>query len=176
MTSTPVILLSKRSGLSSDRPSGTILQGGELALCFGAADPGLYFEDSAGAVRKIGPAGYGTTAPNSSPAGLAGNSVGELWTDNNGATRYLKVWTGGAWVKIDAGFADSATSAGFASTAIIASGAVLASGSIRSSTVVLSGLPTPTSFPSGALFYQIQPSGAFSAGLYVRATNTWLLT
>jgi hypothetical protein len=41
---------------------------------------------------------------------------------------------------------------------------------------VLSGLPAPTSYPSGTLFYQVQPSGAFSAGLYVRATDSWLLT
>lgn len=198
MTSTPVILLSKRSGLSSDRPSGTILQGGELALCFGAADPGLYFEDSAGAVRKIGPSSYATTAPNSTPAGLPGNSVGELWTDSSTADCYLKVWTGSTWQKISAGFADTsavatatfaiqagsaiiasgailASGALQANTAILSSGAILASGAVRGSTVVLSGLPLPTTQPSGALYYQIQPSGAFAAGMYVRATNTWLL-
>ena len=198
MTSTPVILLSKRSGLSSDRPSGTILQGGELALCFGASDPGLYFEDSAGSIRKIGPSSYATTAPNSTPAGLPGNSVGELWTDSSTADCYLKVWTGSTWKKISAGFADTAAAttalyadqAGSAivasgailasgalqaNTAILSSGAILASGSVRGSTVVLSGLPLPTTQPSGALYYQIQPSGAFAAGMYVRATNTWLL-
>jgi len=198
VTSTPVILLSKRSGLSSDRPSGTILQGGELALCFGASDPGLYFEDSAGSIRKIGPSSYATTAPNSTPAGLPGNSVGELWTDSSTADCYLKVWTGSTWKKISAGFADTAAAttalyadqAGSAivasgailasgalqaNTAILSSGAILASGSVRGSTVVLSGLPLPTTQPSGALYYQIQPSGAFAAGMYVRATNTWLL-
>jgi len=216
MTSTPVILLSKRSGLSSDRPSGTILQGGELALCFGAADPGLYFEDSAGSIRKIGPSSYATTAPNSTPAGLVGNSVGELWTDSSTADCYLKVWTGSAWKKISAGFADTAAvatatyaiqagsaiiasgailasgalqantallSSGTilasgalrANTATLASGAILASGVIQGSTVVLSGLPLPSTQPSGSLYYQVQPSGAFAAGMYVRATNTWLL-
>lgn len=216
MTSTPVILLSKRSGLSSDRPSGTILQGGELALCFGASDPGLYFEDSAGSIRKIGPSSYATTAPNSTPAGLAGNSVGELWTDSSTTDCYLKVWTGTTWKKISAGFADSSTivtatyaiqagSAVIASGAILASGAiqantailssgailasgaiqantttlssgaVLASGTVRGATVVLSGLPVPTTQPSGALYYQIQPSGLFTNGMYVRATDTWLL-
>jgi hypothetical protein len=184
--------------LSSDRPSGTILQGGELALCFGASDPGLYFEDSAGSIRKIGPSSYATTAPNSTPAGLPGNSVGELWTDSSTADCYLKVWTGSTWKKISAGFADTAAAttalyadqAGSAivasgailasgalqaNTAILSSGAILASGSVRGSTVVLSGLPLPTTQPSGALYYQIQPSGAFAAGMYVRATNTWLL-
>jgi hypothetical protein len=81
VTSTPSILLTKRSGQSSDRPSGTVVQGGELAISRGASDPGLYFEDTAGDIRKIGPSHYGTTAPNSTPAGLPGNSVGETWTD-----------------------------------------------------------------------------------------------
>lgn len=213
MTSTPVILLSKRSGLSSDRPSGTILQGGELALCFGATDPGLYFEDSAGAVRKIGPSSYAATAPNSTPAGLPGNSTGELWTDSSTTDYYLKVWTGSTWSKISAGFADTAAAATAtfaiqagsaliasgtivasgaltatlssgtilasgaitARSATLASGAILASGVIQGSTVVLSGLPSPATQPSGSLYYQVQPSGAFAAGMYVRATNTWLL-
>jgi len=214
----------KRSGQNSDRPSGTIIQGGELALNFGANDPGLYFEDSAGAVRKIGPGAYGTTAPNSSPVGLAGNSVGEQWVDATAAINYLKVWTGAAWVKISAGFADSATVANSATIAgsaqtctlasgavlasgaisaltssgciqasgavlasgaigarlasgcIQASGAVLASGAVRGSSVVLSGLPGPSTEPSGSLYYQIQSSGVFAAGLYVRVLDTWLLT
>lgn len=238
MTSTPVILLLKRSGQSSDRPQTSVVQNGELAIAVGAADPGLYFEDSAGSIRKIGPSHYGATAPNSTPVGLAGNSVGELWADSSTASYYLKVWTGGAWQKVGAGFADSATTATtattatfatqastatlasgtilasgavfantsalssgtilasgavfartaalasgailasgavFANTATLASGAVLASGAIQSSTVVLSGLPSPTTNPSGTLIYQIQSSGVFGAGLYVRATDTWLL-
>lgn len=182
MTSTPVVLLLKRSGQSSDRPSGTVVQNGELALSFGAADPGLYFEDSAGVIRKIGPNHYGTTAPNSSPVGLAGNSTGETWVDSTTTNYYLKVWNGSAWVKIGAGFADSATTATSATTAsiansaLVASGCITASGVISAATVVLSGLPDPSSYPSGALFYQVQTSGIFNAGLYVRATNTWLLT
>ena len=106
MTSTPVVLLLKRSGLSSDRPSGIVVQNGELAISTGAADPGLYFEDTAGSIRKIGPSAYGTSAPNSSPAGSTGNSVGELWTDSSAGSYYLKVWTGGAWQKVYSGFAD----------------------------------------------------------------------
>jgi hypothetical protein len=41
--------------------------------------------------------------------------------------------------------------------------------------VVLSGLPSPTANPSGTLIYQVQSSGVFAAGLYVRARDTWLL-
>lgn len=126
MTSTPVISLLKRSGNSSDRPSGTVVVNGELALSFGAADPGLYFEDSAGGIRKLGPPGYGTTAPNSTPVGLPGNSRGELWVDSNSSAYYLKVWTGSAWQKIYASFADTAGHANTANSCIIASGTIFA--------------------------------------------------
>jgi hypothetical protein len=182
MTSTPVVLLLKRSGQSSDRPSGTVVQNGELAISVGASDPGLYFEDSAGDIRKVGPPHYGTTGPNSSPVGIAGNSVGELWTDSSTSSYYLKVWTGGTWQKIGAAFADSSTtastasSAGFATsagTATLASGAVLASGVVKSADVGLSGLPSPTLVGSGSLFYQIQPSGVYPAGLYINFSSAW---
>jgi hypothetical protein len=142
MTSTPVTLLLKRSGNSSDRPSGVSVGVGEPAVCFGASDPGLYVKDSVGNIRKVGPTHYGTTAPNSSPVGLAGNSVGEQWVDSSTSSYYLRVWTGSAWQKIGALFADSSTIAGSAGSAsfatvagstIMASGAVLASGSITAS-------------------------------------------
>jgi hypothetical protein len=258
MTSTPVTILSKRSGNASDRPSGNILVNGELAINFGAADPGIYFEDSAGNVVKIGPTPYGVTAPNAVPVGLAGNSPGELWTDATGGDPYLKVWTGSAWTKVYAGFADTAafatqansciiasgaitTSATTANTALLASGAILASGAntallasgailasgantallasgailasgantallasgailasgantallasgailasgvvtsagIPSVLILLSGLPSPTSYSSGTLIYQVQSSGATPSGLFVRALNGWAFT
>ncbi len=150
MTSTPSILLLKRSGLSSDRPSGVVVQGGELAISRGAVDPGLYFEDTGGAIRKIGPPHYGTTAPNSTPAGIPGNSVGELWTDSSSPNTYLNVWTGSAWVKVGAGYADLSAFANQASTALIASGAITANFATQASTAILA---------SGAIF----ASGSFSA-------------
>lgn len=195
MTSTPVISLLKRSGNSSDRPSGTVVVNGELALSFGAADPGLYFEDSAGGIRKLGPPGYGTTAPNSTPVGLPGNSRGELWVDSNSSAYYLKVWTGSAWQKIYASFADTAghantansciiasgTISSFADTATLASGAILASGVVTAvgktvAAVVTSGLPAPLTYPSGSLVYQIQSSGTAPSGLYIRVLNGWAFT
>ena len=198
MTSTPVTILSKRSGNASDRPSGNILINGELSINFGAADPGVYFEDSAGNIVKIGPTPYGTTAPNAVPVGLAGNSIGELWTDATTGNPYLKVWTGSAWTKIYAGLADTAAFATQANSCIIASGAItafattantalLASGAILASGVVtsagtpsvlvlLSGLPSPTSYSSGTLIYQVQSSGATPSGLFVRALNGWAFT
>jgi len=229
MTSTPVTILSKRSGNSSDRPSGNILVNGELAINFGAADPGVYFEDSVGSIIKIGPTPYGTTAPNAVPVGLTGNSIGELWTDSNGGNYYLKVWNGSSWNKIYAGLSDTATNANQANsstiasgaltsnTSLLASGCILASGSITANTarlasgcilasgsitantallasgavlasgvvtsagtpsvlVLLSGLPSPTSYSSGTLIYQVQSSGATPSGLFVRALNGWAFT
>ena len=185
MTSTPVNLLLKRSGLASDRPSGIVVQNGELALSAGASDPGLYFEDSVGGIRKIGPSAYAATAPNSSPVGLAGNSVGETWTDSSTADRYFKVWTGSAWEKISAKYADTAGSATTASTAtfatsagsalvasgtIQASGCILASGSIQASgCIVASGAIQASGciLASGA----IQASGCISASGAIQASG-----
>lgn len=176
MTSTPVVFLLKRSGLASDRPSGTIIQPGEPAVCFGAADPGVYFEDSAGILRKAGPTHYGTTAPNSTPVGAPGNSVGEMWADSSTSEYYLRIWTGSAWQKLGAGFADNsatAVTANQANTAILASGSILASGAVKNSDVGFSGLPNPLLYGSGAMFYQIQPSGVYPAGLYIQFSNDW---
>jgi hypothetical protein len=191
MTSTPSILLLKRSGLSSDRPSGVVVQGGELAISRGAVDPGLYFEDTGGAIRKIGPPHYGTTAPNSTPAGIPGNSVGELWTDSSSPNSYLNVWTGSTWVKIGAGYADSAAFATQANTALLASGAIFASGTfaqtsstailssgslLSSGTVIATGIPVaaidaalPVSAQQGTLFYQT----AAPSGLYIYTAAGW---
>lgn len=133
MTSTPVTILLKRTGQSSDRPNTGILSGGEMALAFGATDPGMYYKDSAGNIRKIGGSHYGTTAPNATPVGSAGNSVGELWAEATGNT-ILSVWTGAAWQGIGAAFATTATSA---NSAVTATSAIVASGAITSETATL---------------------------------------
>ena len=116
MSSTPVTILEFRTGQSSDRPFPQSFTQGQLALSFGASDPGLYFLDSANNVRKMGGAQYGATAPNSSPNGQPGNSVGELWVDNT-ANYYMRVWTGSAWEEVGAGFTQNADTANFATTA-----------------------------------------------------------
>ena len=167
MASTPVILLQKRSGNSSDRPNTTTVQAGEAAMSFGAADPGLYFKDSAGSIRKFGSNHYGTTAPNSSPVGSTGNSVGETWVDSSTSNYYLRVCTGAAWQKVGAGFADSATTADSANTAgsaTVANSAVVASG-----VAVVAALPTAY---TGGLVYL----NAGASGLYVSANGGWILT
>lgn len=154
MASTPVIILQKRSGNASDRPLSNTVQAGEAAMSFGAADPGLYFKDSAGSIRKFGSNHYGATAPNSAPLGSTGNSVGETWVDNT-SNYYLRVWTGAAWQKVGAGFADSADLANTASVA--------------SSIDVVTTLPAAS---TGRLVYL----NAGASGLYVSANGGWVLT
>jgi hypothetical protein len=194
MASTPVILLTKRTGNASDRPNTATVQAGEAALSFGAADPGLYFRDSASSIRKVGPPHYGSTAPNSSPVGSAGNSVGELWVEDS-SPYYMQVWNGSAWQKVGAAFADTASVASVtiasgalvANSALVASGslgAVLASGSLGS--VLSSGVVTATGIPcaevytgaltgtgpSGTLLYKADDTGSPS-GLYVAFAGGW---
>ena len=196
MASTPVILLTKRTGNASDRPNTATVQAGEAALSFGAADPGLYFRDSASSIRKVGPPHYGSTAPNSSPVGSTGNSVGELWVEDS-SPYYMQVWNGSAWQKVGAAFADTASIASvtiasgalFANSALVASGslgAVLASGSLGS--LVSSGVVTATGVPcaeiytgtltgtgpSGTLLYKADDTGSPS-GLYVAFAGGWAL-
>lgn len=196
MASTPVILLTKRTGNASDRPNTATVQAGEAALSFGAADPGLYFRDSASSIRKVGPPHYGSTAPNSSPVGSTGNSVGELWVEDS-SPYYMQVWNGSAWQKVGAAFADTASIASvtiasgalFANSALVASGSlgsVLASGSLGS--LVSSGVVTATGVPcaeiytgtitgtgpSGTLLYKADDTGSPS-GLYVAFAGGWAL-
>ena len=192
MASTPVILLLKRSGNAADRPSGIAVQAGEAALSFGGADPGLYFKDTAGAIRKVGPPAYSNSAPNAAPVGQAGNSVGELWVDSSTTAYYLRVWTGGGWQKIGAAFADNAQQASvtiasgalFANSALVASGALFANSALIASGVltatgvacadIYTGTLTGTG-PSGSLRYKTDGTGSPS-GLYVAFAGGWALT
>jgi len=93
-----VTLITKNSVTASKRPTATQLVPGELGLNYEASDAGLYFEDSAGNIRKVGGAHYGATAPNAAAAGQAGNSTGELWYDTGSSV--LNVWSGTAWVPV----------------------------------------------------------------------------
>ncbi len=87
--------LLKRSNTASKRPTAAQLDIGELSLNYDANTAGVFFEDSAGNIRKVGPAEVSATAPNASPAGSSGNSLGELWYDTG--TSNLKVWTGSSF-------------------------------------------------------------------------------
>ena len=95
------------------------------------SDNGLYFKDSVGDIRKVTGTHYGVTAPNASPAGQTGNSVGETWVNSSTSAYYLSVWTGASWQKVGAAFADVAAIASvtIASGALVANSALVASGS-----------------------------------------------
>jgi len=88
--------LLKRSSTASKRPTAAQLDLGELSLNYDANTAGVFFEDSAGNVRKVGPTEVSATAPNASPAGSSGNSLGELWYDTGASS--LKIWTGSSFV------------------------------------------------------------------------------
>ena len=176
MTTTPVTLLSKRSGNTSDRPLDTTIQAGELAINFAAAENGLYFKDSVGSIRKVTGVHYGSSAPNSTPAGATGNSVGEIWVDS-GTNNFLRVWDGSSFIKIGAAFADVAGTAtvSIASGAIVANSSLVASGAFGST--VASGLNITLisgAFPavpaSGVFGYRVDPP----SGLYVSFGGGWV--
>ena len=88
-----------RTDTADKRPTAAQLSIGELGLNYDATTPGLFFEDDAGAVRKLGPMQVSSTAPNASPAGSTGNSAGELWLDNSSG-HVLKYYTGSTWTAI----------------------------------------------------------------------------
>ena len=88
-----------RSSTASKRPTSAIADG-QIALNTASGTPGMFFKDSAGNIIKTGPAHYGASAPNSSPAvgGSTGNSIGEAWLDNSLTPAGWKIWSGSAWV------------------------------------------------------------------------------
>lgn len=87
-----------RSGTADKRPVASSLADGQIAINYQADSPGAFFKDSAGNLVKVGPIHVGTTAPNATPAGSSGNSLGEGWLDTSGVDAILKVWDGTAWV------------------------------------------------------------------------------
>lgn len=85
-----------RSNTASKRPVPGNLSQGQIALNTNVASTGLFFADASGNLIKAGPVHIGTSAPNSSPAGHTGNSVGEIWLDTTSGND-LKIYDGTAW-------------------------------------------------------------------------------
>jgi hypothetical protein len=94
------ILKHLRSSTADKRPTASGLADGQIAINTASGTPAMFFKDSAGNVVKVGPAHVGTSAPNASPAGSAGNSTGELWVDNSLTTPGLNYYTGSAFVNL----------------------------------------------------------------------------
>ena len=88
-------VLLKRSSTENKRPVAASMLNGELDLNYSDISGGIFYKNASGSVVKVGPAQVGTTAPNSTPAGSAGNSVGEFWFDTSVSS--LKLWDGSAW-------------------------------------------------------------------------------
>ena len=91
----------KRSEEAHKRPTENQLSVGELALNYNTAAPGIFMEDSAGKVVKIGPAEVGAEAPNINPAGTIGNSAGELWLNTTDNKAIFNVFDGDRWREIN---------------------------------------------------------------------------
>jgi hypothetical protein len=89
-----------RSSTANKRPTASGLSDGQLGINTASGTPGVFFKDSAGTVTKVGPAHVGSAAPNVSPAGSAGNSLGELWVDNSTTINGLNYYTGSAFVNL----------------------------------------------------------------------------
>jgi hypothetical protein len=88
-----------RNASPDTRPDPTALLEGQIALNIAGETPAIYFKDAAGDLAKAGAAQVGTTAPNATPGGFAGNSKGEQWLDvTDPAKPVLKVFDGTAWV------------------------------------------------------------------------------
>jgi hypothetical protein len=88
-----------RNPSPDNRPDPAALVEGQIALNTAGASPAIYFKDAAGNLAKAGAAQVGTTAPNATPGGFAGNSKGEQWLDvTDPAKPVLKVFDGTAWV------------------------------------------------------------------------------
>lgn len=93
-----------RSAVPHLRPDPGVLADGMPMVNLAVDEPGMYFRLVSGGLVKIGPAHVGSTAPNASPAGFSGNTVGELWVDNTDSDQViLKAWNGSAWDEIKGG-------------------------------------------------------------------------
>ena len=87
-----------RSATPDKRPDPALLADGQLSINTAAATPGVYTKNDAGGLIKVGPTYVGSAAPNSSPSGSVGNSVGEHWMDTSVAPPVLRVWDGASWI------------------------------------------------------------------------------
>lgn len=85
-----------RSTALDKRPVPGNLSAGQIALNTNVGSTGLFFADANGNLIKAGPVHIGTSAPNSSPAGHTGNSVGEIWLDTTSGAD-LKIYDGTVW-------------------------------------------------------------------------------
>ena len=87
-----------RSNATENRPDAIAMVEGQIAVNYAATSPALFFKDSSDGIVKVGPTHVGPYAPNSTPGGSSGNSLGESWLDTSVDPPALKVWDGAKWV------------------------------------------------------------------------------
>ena len=88
-----------RSSIKAFRPDPAQLLDGQPAINTNSLEPGLFFRTSNGTLTKIGPCTVSPTPPNQTPAGSAGNALGEFWFNAN--EQRLYIWNGALWVRSD---------------------------------------------------------------------------
>ena len=96
-----VTILTRRSDTPNKRPDPNVISEGELAVNIDAATGGLYYKDTDDNIVKVGSCQVSATAPNSTPAGSTGNSIGEFWF--NTVANALFMWDGTSWVDVTTG-------------------------------------------------------------------------
>jgi hypothetical protein len=158
-----VNFLLKRSSVADKRPTALQLDIGELSLNYDQGTPGLFFEDDAGNVRKVGPTEVGGTAPNVTPAGQSGNSTGEMWLDNS-STPLLKTWDGSAWRVA------GATTIGSTAIALGSSSTTLAGLTSVTSTNYTASTAIDLSNQADLRFYEATVNGANYVGFQAPST------
>ena len=87
-----------RTATPDKRPDPAAMADGQMAQCQAPSTPGAFIKLADGGLSKIGPVHVGPAAPNSAPAGSAGNSTGETWLDTSVSPNVLRVWDGAQWV------------------------------------------------------------------------------
>ena len=134
-------ILLKRSSTANKRPDPTTLQNGELAINFNAASGNVFYRNSGGCLSIVGAATVSSTAPNTTPAGYAGNSVGEFWYDTGSSK--LCLWNGSAWASTGGSGTVTSVTAGTG----LNGGTITTSGTIDlADTAVTAGSYTYSSF------------------------------
>ena len=180
-----VNILLKRSSTANKRPTAAQTPIGSLVLNFDSATGGLFYQDSSAGIVKVGPAQVSAAAPNSTPGGSAGNSVGEFWYDTVNST--LKVWTGSAWAS--AGTAGAVTSVtgtspitvnntvpaapviGIASASTTAAGAVQLNDTINSTSTTLAATANSVKLVADLANTMLPKAGGTMTGAIVFAAG-----
>lgn len=86
-----------RSDIAQQRPDPGVLANGVPMVNIHESEPGLFFAARNGTLFKVGPAAVGPLAPNLSPQGSTGNTLGEMWVDTSGSNPELKFYDGTSW-------------------------------------------------------------------------------